>query len=110
MTIQTGTRLFISCVTDEFGSYRRTLCEQIERPGVQVEIQDKFLPYGDRTLLMLDAYVADCAAVIHLTGDRTGKADGSSIASPRTHRSPPSPPSTPLPEAAAGCGTAKGTV
>jgi hypothetical protein len=74
-------RLFVSAVTDEFGSYRWPLKSAIERPGVQVEIQETFLAYGDRTLLMLDEYVASCSAVIHLTGERTGNAASGGIAS-----------------------------
>jgi tetratricopeptide (TPR) repeat protein len=63
---------FISAVTDEFGSYREPIRANLDRPGVRVEIQERFLPFGDRTLLELDNYIRQCDAVIQLVGERTG--------------------------------------
>jgi len=68
----TTATFFISAVTDEFGSYRGELDKNLDRPGVRIETQEKFLDYGDAILLELDEYIAQCDAVIHLAGDRTG--------------------------------------
>ncbi len=68
----TTATFFISAVTDEFASYRGALATHLDRPGVRIETQEKFLAYGDATLLKLDDYIARCDAVIHLVGDRTG--------------------------------------
>jgi tetratricopeptide (TPR) repeat protein len=65
-------RVFLSCVTDEFGSYRLVLAADILRPGVEVETQEKFIAYGAETLLKLDECIAECKAVIHIAGDLTG--------------------------------------
>ena len=69
----TTATFFISSVTGEFGSYRDELARHLDRPGVRIETQEKFLPYGDATLLKLDEYLEQCDAVIHLAGDRTGE-------------------------------------
>ncbi|HHM12133.1 MAG TPA: DUF4062 domain-containing protein, partial [Planctomycetaceae bacterium] len=67
------TTLFLSCVTSEFKSYREILKQELERhPDVKVEVQERFRAYGDRTLPMLDEYIARCDAVIHIVGDVTG--------------------------------------
>src|SRR4051812_10655587 len=65
-------QLFISAVTNEFGSYRQALAADLNRPGVHVETQEAFIAHGAPTLLMLDDYIAHCDAVIHIAGDQTG--------------------------------------
>src|SRR5579862_6601647 len=65
-------QLFISAVTNEFGSYRQALAADLNRPGVHVETQEAFIAHGVATLLMLDDYIARCDAVIHIAGDQTG--------------------------------------
>lgn len=65
-------QLFISAVTNEFGSYRAALAAELDRPHVRVETQERFVAHGDSTLLMLDAYIEHCDAVIHLAGDQPG--------------------------------------
>jgi hypothetical protein len=77
---------FISAVTDEFRSYRDALATLLDRPGVRIETQEKFLLYGDATLLMLDDYIQQCDAVIHLAGDRTGGEETGGIASEANRR------------------------
>ena len=72
---------FISAVTDEFSSYRDALATLLDRPGVRIETREKFLLYGDATLLMLDDYIQQCDAVIHLAGDRTGGEETGGVAS-----------------------------
>jgi tetratricopeptide (TPR) repeat protein len=68
MTIQ----IFISCVSDEFGTYRDELRRQLKRPNVDVHIQEDFIETGVKLLETLDHYIAGCDAVIHLAGDMTG--------------------------------------
>lgn len=64
--------LFLSAVSDEFVVYREYLRHQLERHNVSVKIQEDFIALGDPTLLELNAYIANCDAVIHLVGDMTG--------------------------------------
>src|SRR5437870_1585864 len=65
-------QIFLSCVTDEFGSYRDALRRQLDRPNVSVKVQEDFIATGGGTLDKLDDYIRDCDAVIHLAGDITG--------------------------------------
>ncbi|MEA2990990.1 MAG: hypothetical protein QOG83_3701, partial [Alphaproteobacteria bacterium] len=65
-------QLFISAMTKEFGSYREALRRQLQRPNVTVHVQEDFIPTGTETLDMLDLYIGQCDAVIHLAGDMTG--------------------------------------
>jgi tetratricopeptide (TPR) repeat protein len=65
---------FISTVTNEFGSLRTAIRDAIDRSGVRVEVQEHFLPFGDRTLLELDKYIQCCDAVVQLSGRMTGSA------------------------------------
>ena len=65
-------RLFLSCVTKEFKSYRDELSANLNRPNVTLEVQEKFIPTGTETLDKLDDYIQSCDAVIHLIGDMTG--------------------------------------
>ena len=65
-------RLFISSVSAEFKSYRKTLRHNLERPSVSVKVQEDFIVTGTETLDMLDDYIKQCDAVIHLVGDMTG--------------------------------------
>ena len=66
-------KLFLSAVTNEFGSFREAVRVQIDRRGIRIETQESFLAHGDRTLIMLDDYVADCDAVVHLFGEMSGE-------------------------------------
>ena len=65
-------RLFISCVSDEFGSYRDALRKDFTRANVDVKVQEDFVAYGDATMEKLDEYIQHCDAVIHIAGDMTG--------------------------------------
>lgn len=65
-------RIFISCVSAEFGSYRDALCHYLTRPNVTVKVQEHFIVTGTETLDMLDDYIRQCEVVIHLVGDMTG--------------------------------------
>jgi hypothetical protein len=64
--------IFLSTVSKEFGSYREALRRDLARPNVTVMIQEDFIVTGTETLDMLDRYVENCDAVIHVVGDMTG--------------------------------------
>lgn len=65
-------RLFISCVSHEFASYRDAIRRDLSRPNLDTKIQEDFIAYGGATLEKLDEYIQHCEAVIHLCGDMTG--------------------------------------
>ena len=65
-------RLFISCVSGEFGVYRDALRHELTRPNVEVKIQEDFKALGGDTLKMLAEYVEQCEAVVHFVGDMSG--------------------------------------
>ncbi|MEM7454761.1 MAG: tetratricopeptide repeat protein [Planctomycetota bacterium] len=64
--------LFASAASAEFKSYREGLFDFVTRPGVVVKEQRLFIQNGQPILILLDDYIAECNAVIHLLGDRTG--------------------------------------
>lgn len=65
-------QIFLSTVSAEFRSYRDRLRHDLTRPNVSVAVQEDFIVTGTETLDMLDDYVRQCDAVIHLVGDMTG--------------------------------------
>lgn len=65
-------QIFLSTVSKEFASYREALRRDLDRPNVAVKIQEDFIVTGTETLDMLDRYIENCDAVIHLVGDMTG--------------------------------------
>ncbi len=65
-------KLFLSCVSDEFGAYRDELRRKLTRPNVEVKIQEDFKLLGGDTLKMLEDYIAQCEAVVHFVGDMAG--------------------------------------
>jgi Domain of unknown function (DUF4062) len=67
-----GVKLFLSCVSDEFGAYRDALRKALTRPNVEVKIQEDFKALGGDTLKMLEEYIEKCEAVVHFVGDMTG--------------------------------------
>ena len=67
-------KLFLSCVSDEFGAYRDELRRKLTRPNVEVKIQEDFKALGGDTLSMLEEYIEHCQAVVHFVGDMTGSA------------------------------------
>ena len=52
-------RLFLSCVSDEFGVYRDALRNALTRPNVEVKVQEDFKALGGDTLTMED-YIKEC--------------------------------------------------
>lgn len=67
-----GVRLFISCVSDEFGAYRDALRHALTWPNVEVKIQEDFKALGGDTLHMLEDYIEQCEAVVHFVGEMMG--------------------------------------
>jgi WD40 repeat protein len=64
--------IFLSSVSAEFRSYRDALRHDLDRPNVTVKVQEDFIATGTETLDMLDDYIKQCNAVIHLVGNMTG--------------------------------------
>jgi tetratricopeptide (TPR) repeat protein len=65
-------KLFLSCVTDEFGDDRDELRRALTRPNVEIKIQEDFQAMGGDTLALLEAYVESCDVVVHFIGDMAG--------------------------------------
>jgi tetratricopeptide (TPR) repeat protein len=65
-------KIFLSCVSDEFGDYRDALRKALTLPNVAVKIQEDFKPRGGDTLRMLQEYIEQCEAVVHFAGDMDG--------------------------------------
>src|SRR5208337_5292238 len=65
-------KLFLSCVSDEFGAWRDALDHDLTSLNLDVAIQDDFGALGVDTLSKLDAYIRNCDAVIHLAGAKAG--------------------------------------
>jgi hypothetical protein len=66
-------RVFISCVTKEFGGYRAELRAALTRHrDIDVKVQEDFGDGGGKLLEKLDDYIRACDAVIHLVGDGAG--------------------------------------
>lgn len=72
MSLAPHRRLFLSCSTSEFGSYRELLTGDLKRPTLEVKVQEDFVVSGGTTLEKLDDYILACDGVIHLIGDMTG--------------------------------------
>ncbi len=65
-------KLFLSCVSNEFGAYRETLRQALTRPNVEIKKQEDFKNLGGDTLAMLEDYIERCDAVVHFVGDMAG--------------------------------------
>jgi hypothetical protein len=65
-------KILLSAVSAEFGSYRDTLRRLLTRTNVTVLVQEDFIVTGTESLGLLDTYVCECDAVIHLVGNMTG--------------------------------------
>ncbi len=81
-------RLFLSCVSDEFGTYRDELRRKLTRPNVEVKIQEDFKALGGDTLTMLEEYIAGCDAVVHFVGEMAGSGPARSSADDLVARNP----------------------
>src|SRR5271169_4020448 len=71
-------RVFLSCVSSEFGAYRDALRRALTRPNVEVKIQEDFKALGGDTLNMLAEYVEQCEAIVHFVGDMVGSTPAAS--------------------------------
>jgi len=66
-------RVFISCVTAEFGAYRVKVAKYLRRsPDCEVRVQEDFNQVPEDTIQKLDAYIRSCDAVIHVVGEGAG--------------------------------------
>jgi AAA ATPase domain/Domain of unknown function (DUF4062) len=66
-------RVFISCVSKEFRSYRKNLRDTLTTSGREIKIQEDFHDGPGTLLEKLDHYISHCQAVIHLVGSSTGE-------------------------------------
>ena len=63
-------KLFLSCVSDEFGDYRDELRHALTRPNVEIKIQEDFQAIGRRhPRRSWKTYVESCDVVVHFVGD-----------------------------------------
>lgn len=65
-------KLFLSCVSAEFGHYRDALRHALTLPNVEVKIQEDFKGSGRDTLRTVADYVESCETVVHFFGDMNG--------------------------------------
>jgi tetratricopeptide (TPR) repeat protein len=64
--------VFLSCVTNEFGTLRPKLARMVQRTQLLVRHQDDFAHHGVRTLQMLEEEVLASDAVFHVVGNLPG--------------------------------------
>ena len=81
-------KLFLSCVSDEFGEYRDELRRALARPDVEVKIQEDFKSRGGDTLAMLEDYIGSCDVVVHFAGEMAGSGPASSSVDDLLRRRP----------------------
>src|SRR3984957_17300183 len=81
-------KLFLSCVTDEFGDDRDELRRALTRPNVEIKIQEDFQNLGGDTLRMLQEYIEGCDVVVHFAGEMAGSSPASSSVDDLLHRRP----------------------
>ena len=65
-------KIFLSCVSDEFGSYREALRHALTHRRVEIKIQEDFSSTGGDTLAMLEDYIESCDVVVHFIGCMAG--------------------------------------
>src|SRR2546421_12441786 len=70
----TNKKLFLSAVSSEFESYRQLLADDLNRPPLDVAVQEDFIVSGGLTVQKLDDYIKACHGVVHLIGKATGAA------------------------------------
>ena len=81
-------KLFLSCVSDEFGDDRDALRRALTRPNVEIKIQEDFQNRGGDTLALLEDYIESCDVVVHLAGEMAGSAPASSSVDDLLRRRP----------------------
>jgi hypothetical protein len=65
-------RVFVSCVSREFGAYRDDLSGALTAATREVKVQEQFQAGGGTLLEKLDHYIDGCDAIIHLVGEGVG--------------------------------------
>ena len=68
-------KLFMSCVSSEFKSYRLKLANHLAAAkggSFEIKVQEDFQQGGFTLLDKLAEYIRECDAVIHLVGDACG--------------------------------------
>ena len=81
-------KLFLSCVSDEFGDDRDALRGALTRPNVEIKIQEDFQNRGGDTLALLEDYIESCDVVVHFAGEMAGSAPASSSVDDLLRRRP----------------------
>jgi tetratricopeptide (TPR) repeat protein len=81
-------KLFLSCLSDEFGDYRDELRRALTRLNVEVKIQEEFQNRGGDTLAMLEDYIKVCDVVVHFAGEMAGSTPASSSVDDLLRRRP----------------------
>jgi hypothetical protein len=81
-------KLFLSCVSDEFGDDRDALRSALTRPNVEIKIQEDFQNLGGDTLRMLQEYIEGCDVVVHFAGEMAGSSPASSSVDDLLRRRP----------------------
>jgi hypothetical protein len=81
-------KLFLSCVSDEFGDDRDALRRALTRQNVEIKIQEDFKPQGGDTLRMLQEYIEGCDTVVHFAGEMAGSAPTTSSVDDLLRRRP----------------------
>jgi hypothetical protein len=71
--------VFLSTVSDEFGSYRDLLVHDLTRRDVAVKVQEDLNDSAAICSTKLDTYIAHRDAIVHLVGDMCGATAGSRI-------------------------------
>jgi hypothetical protein len=77
-------KLFLWCVSAEFGHYRDALRHALTLPNGEVKIQEDFKGSGRDTLRTVADYVESCETVVHFFGDMNGSTPEPTICSSDT--------------------------
>jgi Domain of unknown function (DUF4062) len=70
--VDKSVKLFLSCVSNEFRSYRDALQPELTSLSIEVAAQERFVALGGNTLSKLDAYIQRCDVVVHIAGNQAG--------------------------------------
>ena len=66
-------KLFLSCVSDEFGAYRDALRSRLTRLNVEIRSR-RISALRRRHDRMLEDYIESCDVVVHFVGEMAGSA------------------------------------
>jgi Domain of unknown function (DUF4062) len=84
-------RVFLSAVTNEFGTARDMVANDLQARDLQVRVQRSFRqePGADTLLRLLHDYIRECSAVVCVIGMRSGACPAPAVAAPFAHLLPP---------------------